>query len=288
MNNLLNIKRLGLNFRKDLLENGKRYLLLYLTMLGIMTIILTWMSWENYTIRTRHGLVDIRHINQNLLMTACFFFAGFGVLFASTFSQPINSKIRRISYLVYPASNLEKFLTRWLLLTVGYVIAFFTALWLADMVRTGICAARFPKQEVSFLDLTKLVYTGEKTWNHQAGYLFNKPVFFIVVSAYFFFQSLFILGATFWEKASFVKTFTAGAFIVLVFALVYRSIILLCYGDFGHLGHVIESFLDPIERTEVNRELMCAIIALIISLFTLGNWTLSFFRFRESEITKRL
>lgn len=294
MNNILNVKRLALNFRKDLLENGKRYLLLFLTMFGLITIILTFISWEHYRSVNLYYEQNKNALNEPLLTAACFLFAGFGLLFASTLSQPMNNKIKRISYLVYPASNLEKFLTRWLLLTVGYIIAFLTALWMADIIRMGICSAYFPEHTVSFLDLTKLVYFDDGDWNQQHDHLLNGPIFAIIISIYFLFQSLFILGATFWEKTSFVKTFTAGIVIILTFVLVYRWTILFCYGDFAHLGNALESLLDPIKKIEMNEDRIITekqvslFVSLLISLFTLTNWTLSFFRFRESEIIKRL
>ncbi|MDR2473683.1 MAG: hypothetical protein LBD53_09025, partial [Tannerella sp.] len=125
MNNTFNIKRFGLVFRKDLMENLKRYALLLLAILGIMTIILTTISLDYYD----HSY---NNLNNMLLQWLSYMFSTFGILFASTFMTPMNSKIKRIAYLVSPASNLEKYLSRWMIITVGYILAFFAALWVSD------------------------------------------------------------------------------------------------------------------------------------------------------------
>jgi hypothetical protein len=284
MNNTFNFKRFGLVFRKDLMENGKRYILLFLTMLGIMTIILTWQSLDYYSSVKKFGS-NYENINTNLLLSLSAIFGVFGLLFASTFMSPMNSKTKRIAYLISPSSNLEKFLSRWIIVTIGYIIAFFITLWITDVLRVGICSARFPDLEVKFLDLTKLIFTGEGWKNNE--YVFEKDLFIIVISMYFLFRSIFILGSTFWEKAGFIKTFTAGTVISLAFILLCRWAILLCYEDFDRFGNVLNSF-EPINKERINREQAIIFTAFVISAFTLTNWILSFFRLRESEIIKRI
>jgi len=285
MNNTLNIKRFGLVLRKDLMENWKRYMLLFLTMLGIMAIVLIWQSLEYYSFVKRHGSNYI-NLNNNLLTTLSLMFGAFGLLFASIFMNPMNSKIKRVSYLVNPSSNLEKYLSRWIIITVGYIIAFFAALWVAEILRVGICSARYPDMEINFLDFNKLVHTGDD-WNIKQKYALEKPVFIIGISLYFLLQSLFILGSTFWEKATFIKTFTAGIIIVLAYILLCRWAILLSYGGFEGFGNVFQSF-EALDKKEIDQEKAITIIASFISVFTITNWILAYFRFCESEITKRL
>ncbi|MDR1096718.1 MAG: hypothetical protein LBL57_01150 [Tannerella sp.] len=284
MNNTFDIKRFGFVFRKDLMENWKRYTLLLLTMLGIMAIVFIWPSLEYYSFFERNGR-SYTDLNHNLLAFASLMFGGFGILFASTFMNPMNSKTKRGAWLVSPSSMLEKYLSRWLIVTVGYMIAFFAALWIVDMLRVGLCTARYPDLEVKFLDYTKLIVTGDG-WKKRE-YVFEKDLFIIVTSLYFLFQSLFILGSTFWEKSSFIKTFTAGAIILLAFVLFCRWTILLSYGDFEHFGNMLNSF-ESIEKDTVSKEQATLFAACVLSVCTLANWILAFFRLRESEIIKRI
>ena len=282
MNNIFNIKRFGLVFRKDMLENWKRYLLLFITMLGMITIVITWTSFENYN--KDHYRPDL---NYTLLKILLLMFGAFGLLFSSTFMNPMNSKIKRMAYLINPSSNLEKYLSRWVIVTAGYVISFFIALLIADILRIGMCSVRYSEANVTFLDLTKLIYMGN-SWSYS-GYIFNKELFIITTATYLLFQSLFILGSTFWEKSTFIKTFTAGALILLSYALICRWTILLIYGNFDNFGNALWSLENvSINHNDISKERGMILVSSVISVFTLINLTLAYFRFRESEIIKRL
>ena len=279
MNNIFDIKRFGLVFRKDLMEGWKRYALLFLTMFGIMAIIITW-NYLDYYDDIAQGYRS--NYEKEILRYIPLLFGAFGLLFAATFMSPMNSKLKKITYLVSPSSNLEKYLTRWIIVTVVYIISFFIAMWVADALRVAICSARYPNLDVAFIDLTKLVYPGND-WDNS--YVFTKESFVFYITLYFLFQSLFVLGSTFWEKTSFVKTFTAGALIVFLYVMTCRWAILLFYGNFDEFFNVPNSFEY---FRNIKNEQGVIIMAFVISIFALINWTLAFFRFRESEIIKRL
>ena len=284
MNNTFDIKRFGNVFRKDLMENWKRYALLYITMLGIMSIVFIWASYIHYNGHSE-GYSNNIYFNKSLLAYSSFMFAGFGIIFASTIMNPMNSKIKRIAYLINPASNFEKFLSRWLIMTVAYIILFFTALYIADFLRVGICSANFPSLDVDFLDIRKIIKANDNSkWSE---YVFGSKYYLsLVLSFYFLFQSLFILGSTFWEKSTFIKTFAAMVVLIISFLLICRWTILLFYGDFDSFGNVMNSF-ESISNSRVSEEQGITFTIIATSFFTLSNWIFSYFRFRESEIIKR-
>ena len=279
MNNIFNIKRFGLIFRKDILENRKRYMLLFLTMLGVITLFITFESL-NYYSNERNS-----DININLLKVISLLFGIFGIIFAATFMNPMNSKIKRMSYLINPSSNLEKFMTRWIIVTIGYIISFFIALWIADILRVGICSARYPEINVTFLDITKLISSDETGVFFE--YVFSKGLFMALTAMFFLFQSFFILGSTFWEKSTFVKTFSAGILILFSFVIICRFAILIFYGNFENFGNMLQSLM-PTTNIDISKSKAVEIVTSVISVFTLFNWTLAYFRFRESEIIKRV
>ena len=295
MNNTFNIKRFGLVLRKDFIENRKRYTLLFLTMFGIMAIISIYMSLDSYTFISADDYSDwsiknwseYEYLNEKLLTILSFMFLAGGILFASTFMTPMNSKLKRLSYLISPSSNLEKFFSRWLIVTIGYILSFFVAMWIMDTLRVTVLTAVFPDLDIKFLDLTKLF---NPTDNYSGEYLVQKRVFTIMIFLYFLFQSLFLLGATFWEKASFIKTFTALFVIVVSYIMLSRWAISLSYGGLNgglnDFGRVLDSFLG--DRTEEREEFFMTLIYAGLSVFTLISWILAYFRFRESEIIKRL
>ena len=280
MNNTFSFKRFGLVVKKDFMENQKRYILLFLTMLGLMALISVLGSLYFYSSKI-YPYSYLIH-NKALLGWMSLMFLSCGIFFSSSFSMPMNSKLKRIAYLDYPASNLEKYLTRWMITTVGYIIAFFIALWFADSLRVIVCSNVFPDENVMFLDLSRLTYPDETYKGH---YLVPKFVLVIIVSIYFLIQSVFILGSTFWEKATFIKTFTAIGALIGVYVMLNRWAILLFYGDFDGFEKVLNSF-QLADRFSENQAAIFT--SIILSVFTLANWILAYFRINESEIIKRI
>jgi len=286
MNNTFDIKRFGLVLRKDFIENGKRYMLLFLTMFGLMALVITFQTWGYYSNKTLVNTHADNHYiihNINLLVNLSFMFFASGIWFASTFSNPMNRKLKRLSYLISPSSNFEKFLVRWMITTIGFIVAFFVAMWMADLIRVAICSVIFSDMDIHFLDITKLVALKDHTYT--SAYLGAKDEFMMMVSFYFFLQSIFLLGSTFWEKATFIKTFTAGTALLVTYILLCRWVILLCYGSLRGYENVMGSFEFDNYFTE-NRILAFSIVFFAVCSVTC--WILAFFRIKESEITKRL
>ena len=288
MNNTFNIKRFGSLLRKDFLENGSRYLLQFLAMFGIMTIILTWASSYayqhaySYVLDGGETYYSLNGLNRELLTTAIIMFLIFGALMASTLMEPMNNKIKRVAYLINPSSDFEKILSRWLIVTFGYGISFFIALWFADAIRVAICSVSFPDIDIRFLDLSKMIAKPESKFYE---YVFSAKYFFgACLGFYFLMQSLFILGSTFWERMSFIKTFSAGIIIVLLFLFLCNWAIQIGYDDNSNqFSNVMDSF-----GSEKAEDQIFFIITGVFGLFTVANWVLAFLRFRESEIIKRL
>jgi hypothetical protein len=281
MNNTFNITRFGLTFRKDIIENRKQYLFLFLTLLGLIVFAGTSQTWDYYG--NEKNWEEYARLNKNLLTFQSIIFCIAGITFASSFSTPMNSKLKRISYLSNPSSTLEKFLTRWIITTIGFVIAFFVALWIADFLRVTICSVRYPDVDIHFLDLSKLfpkegggVYSGE--------YMTPKFAFIFFVSLYLFFQSVFLLGSTFWEKSSFILTFAVCFVTSAIIFTIFRWIIRLFYGGLEGFSNVMNSF-EPSNLSEVQT---MTVSAVFLGVFTLTFWVLAYFRMKESEIIKRL
>jgi hypothetical protein len=280
MNEIFNIKRFGLVLSKDIQEKGKKYLLQFLTMVGIMTI---GVIWYYYTERFNNDVFN--YDNKDLLTWACILFLIFGLIFSSTFMDSMREKTERISTLTTPASDFEKFFSRWLIVTVGFVIAFFAAFWMADIVRVAFLSFKYPTLKyptlnISFLDLSGLI---APKGGYSGNYLFVENTFGMWVFTYALLQSLFILGATFWQKLSFVKTFAAIGAIVILFIFLNKWVIEIFFGNFNRFSEVLNTFLSNPSHEATLKTASC-----IFAFFTAINWIIAYFRFRESEIIKRL
>ncbi|NDV65973.1 hypothetical protein [Bacteroides sp. 224] len=283
MNNIFDIRRFGLVLGKDLQENWKRRSIVqFAGLFGGLVVILIMNSMEYLSDMQHSSYYSLEMLNLQLLRMAFIYLAVFGVLMASTLMEPMNSKTKRITYLTLPASNVEKFLSRWLILTVGYTLAFFVALWVADAFRVVVCSIKYPDLDVPFMDLSKLVSVGE--YDHS--YLFPEMIlFWLCLTFCLFIQSLFILGSTFWQKSTFLKTFATGVVISGLFLFICNLTIQLFYEDYNQFGNVINSF-DTIVFLQDKDGAVCLAIG-ILAFLALFNWTLAFFRFKESEIIKR-
>ncbi|MCC8146300.1 MAG: hypothetical protein LIO93_07655, partial [Bacteroidales bacterium] len=172
-----------------------------LTLLGILTFIFILTSFLHYT----SDYLRIYHLNKNLLNIASLVFLGFGLFFASTTMDVMRDKIKRISYLSIPASNFEKYLSRWIVATTGYIVVFFVALWLADLLRILVCSVRFPDMEVRALDFSRLI--APNVWDGSIYAFSHKTLFVGCLSFYFLLQSILLLGSLFWEKTLSSKLF---------------------------------------------------------------------------------
>ena len=281
MNNLFDIKRFGLILKKDFQENGKRYLLYFVALLGVMALVMILTANGKYEHALRMNKTSDPDLNANLLWLALLFFAGAGVLFAATMTDHLQNKVKRISCLTIPASNFEKYFSRWLIVTIGYIAVFFVALWFADFVRVWVCSYRYPELKVEALDFSELVRKDE----HSGHYCFSsRAMFFWALSFYFLIQSIFVLGSTFWEKLSFVKTFAVSLLIITAFCFICHQTVLLLYKDWNKVFNVLNSFrLDE----KLSESQAMGIVTAILLVFTLLNWCLAYFRFKEYEIIKR-
>lgn len=269
-NDTFSIKRFGLLLQKDIQENWKKYLMYIATIYGVLVIILTWNTNSNVTFEN-----FVAYNNREWITITILLFFAFGAIFAATMMEPMNNKTKRISYLMNPSSSLEKFLSRWLIVTVGYILLFSVIVFFADASRIFIASIRFPGTETPFMDFSKIV--GEGSGRFFTTYYQLS----MIIALYFLLQSLFVLGSTFWPKNSFIKTFSACLVIIISYVFICDKLISLLLG-----GYLSAPFFD---RTGPENDYKAELTTTIVfSLFALSIWTLSFFRFKESEIIKRL
>lgn len=262
--------------RKEMVESWKANLLRFVMMYGIMAIAFVWNGYFQYN--HLEGLIN-RGITQDPIWTfelGAFIWALviMGLLSASFIMERMKSKTNRIAMLMTPATMFEKFFSRWLVFTFGFLIVFLIAFKLADWTRVVVYMVSYPelKDIISSTPLSHLVGKGQ-FWT-----VFDDCNYFMLgVSAYFFVQSLFVLGSSIWPKNSFVKTFSA----IVVVAIIYIAI-----------GSVLGKILFEARGVRgVNQDISDESMTLWTTIIFLGmaiiNWVVAYFRFKESEIINR-
>lgn len=126
----------------------------------------------------------------------------------------LSTKPGRISYLMLPVSNLEKFLSRVLIFSIGFVIANTVAFVLADLLRmlllfymdghVGLVMSYIPRFCQDVMDGTTKIYTFFSNSDDGVWPLIFKTAYGILAPT--FICLMFLLGGICFKKAAFVKT----------------------------------------------------------------------------------
>lgn len=257
--------------RKEMVENWRSNVLRMVLMYGVMAVVMVWNGYFEY-----RGTYSHERDPMWIFLLIAFIWGlwGFGCLSASFTMERMKTKTSRTSMLMVPATPFEKFFSRWFVFTVVYLVVFLISYKLADYTRLIIYSLAYPEKDfIAPVALSHLA--GDKKYYT----LCNTGLQFgALMSGYFFVQSLFVLGSSIWPKNSFLKTFAAGTVIVMVYFLVgiLMSKILLENGQY-YPGGIFES-----------KDTIWWIIIVAGIFFALVNWTLAYFRFKESEIINRM
>lgn len=274
-NDTFSIKRLGLLFKKDFQENWKKYLMYIATAYALLTIILSMSTRPSITIEG-----STFYYNKAMISPILTAFTIFGLIFASTMMTPMNDKTKRIAFLSNPSSSLEKFLYRWLIVTIGYIIIIIPTIYAADITRVLIATIRFPGIEIPLTDFSKIA--GEGGPAHE---FFVEPIILkVLITFYLFMQSVFILGSAFWAKNSLIKTSSVCLIVTTCYILLSKFIITLLLGKTSFLA--IDNALSFMDNQQGTRSPEM-FLSIFFILFTLIFWTIAYFRFKESEIINR-
>ena len=97
-----------------------------------------------------------------------------------------------------------------------------------------------------------------------------------IVSLYFFWQSIFVLGSSLWPKHSFLKTFTAFTILGTAFSALFAGLMT----ELDRPGYVYRLPL-------LTEDEWFFIFACCVMLVTFFFWWLAYKRFKEMEVVNR-
>lgn len=262
--------------RKEMVENWRSNVLRMVLMYGVMAVVMVWNGYFEYRYWHSGQIEDPAW--TFLLVVFIWSLWGFGCLSASFTMEKMKTKTSRTSMLMVPATPFEKFFSRWFVFKVVFLVIFLISYKLADYTRFIIYSLAYPEEKdfIIPVDLSHLV--GERKTYYtlcRTGLQFGA-----LLSAYFFVQSLFVLGSSIWPKNSFLKTFASGTVIAIVYFLlaVFMSKMFLENGNY-YSENVF---------TGMSEDTAMSIMIVVGIFFTLMNWTLAYLRFKESEIVNRM
>ena len=297
MNNTFSFSRFGMVLKRDLVENRKRYIGVFFVM---------FIPFLAYQLQDMQDIIElslIRTYEQGDYMASlatdlipCFY----GILSLALMCAasdmtcvPMGSKQHATNYMMMPATNLEKFLSRVLINTVMVIVMAYAALLCADLVRMlfvpfyeikEFYGLTLPKVFVSGSDPFVEMYQGAgRDWGTvegtQAIVGFTPARGFIAASwlgvIILLIHSIFILGGCIWRKAAIIKTLALGmGFIFFGLWLVEQCNLSWIFHDDYLLKWYLNSSLARV----------LTYLLLIVPIF---NWWLSFRIFSLKQVVER-
>lgn len=264
MNQTFSFSRFGLVLKLHLSEHLKSYLLGIGVLVGVWLMMLSpdavRLSVFNESIYRKHGVLF------------GFIFCGAGAWFASEAFRMVSTPVRGIPYLALPASQLEKFLSVFLMLLL-FIPVFLGVFYAIEGITFSIINNRIPagSPRYELLDLTSKYL--EKDMRYMA---YIVPPFFLIGSIYF-------------TKLPFVKTAVIAFLIFFVTALFLNDFIIRqLFPAREHYGSTLFQEVSFIENRRWYTVDLAGTPRLIINtvliLMVPAMWFIAYIRFKEKEL----
>ncbi|MCH5319992.1 MAG: hypothetical protein J1E38_09850 [Paramuribaculum sp.] len=274
--NIFSGKRLLAFFPIELICLQKRQLLYSLVMVGLLTLIALITPLGS----TYDDLLWIERIGHDpvldeLLVTYIILMFCFGCLSASIMWSEMKDKQGRIYILMNPATIFEKFIVKFFVYVVCFLVVYILAVCFAETVRYLVYSNIYPEADVTplYLSFSYPPETIDQIWRLSRS--IEKPVLFFFC-LYLMLQSFFVLGSSIWPSRSFIKTF-------LIFGCLTAAYFIIG----AKTGSVLMT--DRVGDPRWLRENSYAVYYTFTTIVTLVNWTLAYFRIPETDVitTKR-
>jgi uncharacterized membrane protein len=204
--------------------------------------------------------------------------------FASQFFSELGSKTKATSYLMVPASTLEKLLCSILYTTVFFLILFVAAFYFVDFIAVLIANTFHP----SYNGTTTVDGVQVKA---QAMNIFKtgKPsdnILFYLFAAFLAVQSVALLGSVYFQKYSYIKTVISLTLILLISAFLVFEVmgsILPSPAMFNVVEYRIWDG-EKLKIIELPKWAMKLVEYLFLFGFTIVFWVATYFRLKEKEV----
>ena len=240
-----NMTRFGHVLKLDFTEGRKAMMWGAVCML-LLYLFFFWFAW-NIGMHSYNEIVDfyVQHICEAVAGFSMMAMYIYFLITASTLYRGEQKKQQRIAWLMLPATNLEKFLSRWIYLLVFSIVGGFLSFFVADLIHMAyLTMTDYPVQSAAddFFKIfphTRTFPSGEYTGDNPLS-VTSQYTALITIHAFF------LLGGVFFKKFHFIAT---SAVVVIAFACIVATVNMLGYRD------------TPVPLDEVTIQLIFWIIA---------------------------
>ena len=284
-NKFFSFSRIAMVMKREIMENWKTnlYRLIGIYAAFALVMVLTMSKQVTYS----DSQMAFQHYCSNIMGTFAFIIGIFGIVYAANIMENMITKEKRIAFLMLPATMIEKFVARFLIVTVGLAVAVFVAASLAEITRYLLLPLfNVPEtfhQSVLYNLLSMASVDGEQIYR-GSGYAMNMPYqnwlgelcgwAFLLWS-----HSLYILGGNYWYKKPFFKTLGT----LMLISILCSVHILSWIGD-DNMRSFSEWLETNFQWMTLNKLLSLGVA--FFSAFTMFNWWLSYQLFTRSQVVK--
>ena len=279
-NRYFSFSRLGLVMKRDLMENWKTNLYVFLGIFfAFLLVYLTIMNNHDHAVYEMQKQVGsyINSYTASFVGITSFLL----IYFASEMMKIMHTKEQRLSYLILPASSLEKFVSRGLYVTIGLFVMILSASLLAELVHYVFIPF------FNELPDTYKVCIWSKAWaNVFSGInLLDEGVFWEMImggSVALWWHSLYILGGNCFGKYAFFKTI--GIMVLVAILLAWGISCIDIQIDLETFEWLDEFMIN--NENWITENLVGGIISFMFLGFTAFNWWLSYKLFTRQQVIK--
>ena len=276
MNAVFDLNRWFLYMGKHWNENKKRYLLSLAAIGGLLVL------WYSFLM-----IVDPQN-PMGLRMQVVTYYVGLfltGCLFASMIFNDLSDGPKAISYLLTPASALEKLLTAIfygvILFFISYTIVFYAVDFIMLKVGNGVMNGWLERNHQAPKSPQELLNVFISTEGGDNFYFYILLIFFGV-------QSMFLLGSVYFVKNQYIKTLVSGLIVFLFLVFFIHKVM----GAFMPDGSFFKPFTVYRVWNTNKGEAMIQLpewfssILLFVTKYTLAPclWVVAYFRLKEKEV----
>lgn len=285
-NNFFSFPRIVMVMKREIMENWKTnlYRLIGLYAAFALVMILSMLKIGSYG----SSQMVFQQYCSNIMGAFVFIIGIAGMVYAANIMENMITKEKRIAFLMLPATMIEKFVARFLIVTVGLAVAVAIAASLAEITRYLVLPlCNVPgvfHQSVLYNLLSMASIDGEQVYRGSA---LNMPYqnwlgemcgwAFLVWS-----HSLYILGGSYWYKKPFFKTL--GTLILISILCSVLLVHIISWVDSDNMSSFAEWLEVNCRWVTLNKLLSLGVA--FFSAFTMFNWWLSYKLFTRSQVIK--
>lgn len=269
-----NIHRFLLVAKRDIMEDWKGNLTKGIGNYALYTIIMISLFINSHGMKFQDFIANMAE--WILVFTSIVF-----IFVSSDVLSPLSSKAKRISFLNLPATNLEKFVWRFLYVSVGFLAINLAAIILLDITHY-LLLPLFSLGEGYANLLTPYLIT--EIYDRITSIYFNvdgTPIDISAISVTTFLamslwaHSLYLVGGCIWQKHPVLRTVSALFFLFVLMLIVLKM--------FSPVLLDIKPFMTEFFRNNGVKPFVI-IVDCVIGAFTLLNWWISYRIFRNMQI----